>query len=252
MKNQPKLRTLNHQELKILMEIQENPFVTYEELAQKTKISKTVIFRIIKKLEDPSLKPSYFTIVAIPNLPALGLENLEVFIEAELPHELDSILTLCKEHPYIWYYARCYGKINGFIIQYRIPRGTVHQIQDLLDILKSKNLIRNYYILNFAGNVIYTHPQVKNWNLETLSWNFDWTDWFSKIGEEKEKIHENNKQGHTHIHPADFQKKDLIILRELLKNSRRKNIEMVESISKKGWNISQQTFSKKAPSIKEK
>ncbi len=238
---------MKHQELQVLMEIQENPFITFEELAQRTNISKTVVFRIIKKLEDPSIKPPYLKIVAIPNLRALNLESIDVFIEAELPHELKSIHNLCHEHPYIWYYARCYGKMNGYAIQYRTPKGTVPQILDLLDILKTKALIRNYYVLNFEGNAVYTHPQVKNWDLETLSWNFDWKDWFKK---KVEKITTPQQKFNDLQKSVNFQLKDLQVLRELLHNSRRKNIEMIGSMARKGWNISQQQFSKKANFLK--
>ncbi|WP_371805437.1 winged helix-turn-helix transcriptional regulator [Candidatus Lokiarchaeum ossiferum] len=245
----PKLRNLKQEELKILMEFQENPFITFEELAQKTKISKSVVFRTIKKFEDPSLKPAYLTIVAIPNLRALNFENFEVFVEAEQTHQIKSIITLCEEHPYIWYYARCYGKINGFSIQYRTPKGTRHQIQELLDILKTKNLIQNYYVLNFEENVIYTHPQVKNWDMETLSWNFDWNEWFLKKIE-KIPIQQQQKNREKRL-LTNLKQIDLLILKELLRNSRRKNIEMIQCMKTNGWEISQQQFSKKANYLKE-
>lgn len=243
----PPLRSLKQQEIKILMELQENPFITFEDLAQKTEISKTVVFRTLKKLEDPVLQPPYLKIVAIPNLPALNLENIDVFIEAERPDEIKTVLSLCQEHPYIWYYARCYGKINGFLIQYRIPLGTRPQIKELLDILKIKHLIRNFYTLDFAGNALHTHPQVKNWDFETLSWNFNWKDWFHKTKKKNQIPLKNNIEDQNTL---NLQKMDLMILRELLRNSRRKNIDIIQKLKTYNYEISPQQFSKKANRLK--
>lgn len=241
MANSANLRNLTQKEILILMKIQENPLATYEELAQTTDLPKTQVFRIVKKLEDPSLKPPYFRIVAVPDLNFLGLEHLEVLVEAETKTEIDKCAGLCEEHPYIWYYTKCFGKINGFFIQFQIPVGKIDLISSLFNIMKAKGWIRSFDIIHFNTDSILTKTLVKNWDLDTLSWNFKWDDWLKLdfLKNPNLKI----KKSQPNIEEKYFLQVDLAILSELMRNSRRKHKDIIEFLNSVGWKLTAQSFS---------
>ena len=243
------LRNLNQQELRILMEIQEHPLVTYEELAQISGFPKTQVYRIVKKLEDSSLKPPYFKIVTVPDLQNLGLIQLEVLVEAETIDELDKCKQLCEEHPYIWYYSKCFGKINGMFIQFRLPYGKNDKINDLFNLMKARGWIRNFEMIHFNTESIITKPEVKNWNFDTLSWNFNWKDWLKL--DIPQKINSKTIKKNSFEDIRDWlQKRDIAILAELLRNVRRKNNTMIQFLKDRGFDLTPQLFSRRIKNIR--
>ncbi|MHA1521051.1 MAG: winged helix-turn-helix transcriptional regulator [Promethearchaeota archaeon] len=245
----PDLESLTVEEIKVLIGIQEKPLATYEELAEMTKISKSVVFRIVKKLENPEIKPPFLKVIAVPNLSNMGLELLDVLVEAETPKEIEMTIKLCKSHPYIWYYARCYGKINGFYIQFRAPHQSIEHIKELFTILKSKNYIKSSQLFQFGNNSILTHPKLKTWNFDSLSWNFKWKEWFQK--DMSDESPPDRKENSFSSVKQWMKQRDITLLTELLANSRRKNSEMIESLKKIDVNLSPQTFSRDMKKIKE-
>ena len=242
------LRNLNQKELRILMEIQEHPLATYEELAQFSGFPKTQVYRIVKKLEDPSLKPPYFKIVTMPNLKNLGLDRLEVLVEAETMDELNKCKQLCEEHPYIWYYSKCFGKINGMLIQFRIPFGKIDKINDLFNLMKARGWIRNFEMIYFNTESIITKPEVKNWNFDTLSWNFNWEDWLAL--EIPKEINQEIKKSQFDEIKQWLQKRDIAILAEFLRNVRRKNNTMIDFLKERGFDLTPQVFSSRIKFIR--
>ncbi len=245
----PDLESLTAEEIKVLIGIQEKPLATYEELAELTKISKSVVYRIVKKLENPEIKPPFLRVNAIPNLENMGLELLDVIVEAETPKEIEMTIKLCKVHPYIWYYAKCFGKINGFYIQFRAPHQSIEYIKELFTILKSKNYIKDSLMFQFGNNSILTHPQLKSWNFDNLSWNFKWDTWFNNdISDKSPLIRSKNLFSSV---KQWMKQRDIILFTELLRNSRRKNSEMIEFLKDMDVNLSPQTFSRDMKKIKE-
>ncbi|MHA1612925.1 MAG: winged helix-turn-helix transcriptional regulator [Promethearchaeota archaeon] len=251
MAQKPNLESLNEEEIRVLIGIQEKPHATYEELADITGIPKTVVFRTIKKLEDPSFDPPLMKVIAVPNLSNFGLELLDVIVEAETPKELEMTYNLCQSHPYLWYYTKCYGKYNGYYIQFRAPPDSIQHIQDLFTILKAKNYIKNFLLFRFGDNSIITHPQLKTWNYKNLSWNFKLDNWFKHDISDLDPPPQKKKDFEL-VHKW-LKQRDIKLLNELLKNSRRKNSEIIEELKNKKTNkviISPQTFSRDIKKIK--
>ncbi|MFX0093871.1 MAG: winged helix-turn-helix domain-containing protein, partial [Candidatus Hodarchaeota archaeon] len=154
--------------MKVLIAIQENPLGTYDELAKRTGFAKSVVHDIIQKLLDLNTeitrRKPYFHIVANPDIQSLRLEKVDILIHADSEKKLHVIEKLCDEHPYTLYNARCYGDINGTLTQFRVPKGTSNQIQNLLQKVPDRGLIDNFSILPFIRcPSIYTTVNVDHW-----------------------------------------------------------------------------------------
>ncbi|MHA1718379.1 MAG: hypothetical protein ACTSWX_02765 [Promethearchaeota archaeon] len=251
-------RTFSLQELQVLISLQEKPNATLEEIANATHFSTSLVFKIIKRLTDTkNFKKPAFSITAHPNLFAMGLEIIDVIVSCKDLSQIKQLEKLSINHPYTVYRAKCFGYLNGIFFQFRIPIGTKSYIDDLFSQLKERNHIENYRLLEFGSkNVIYTSVKLESWNIENLSWNFDWKKWFEiplDIAiDSKNAITTNNQDKNTGYVKKWLKKRDVAILNELAVDARRKNKEIMEILQKKNnIHFSPQSFSRRFSKIKE-
>ena len=256
-------RTFSPQELQILIALQEKPNSTLEELAKATKFSTSLVYKIMKRLTDTVNydKPA-FSITAHPNLFSLGLEVIDVIVKCKNLSQIKLMHQLSKLHPYTIYRAKCFGNVNGIFFQFRIPIGTRYYIDELFLGLKERDYVESYQILEFgSNNVIYTTVKLESWNLEQLSWNFNWENWFHKQLEILQK--EKRTQIKSEINTQDsaikagyvkkwFKQRDAAILNEFVIDARRKNKEIMDILqTKNNITFSPQSFSRRFMKIKE-
>ncbi|QEE17392.1 hypothetical protein DSAG12_03226 [Promethearchaeum syntrophicum] len=256
-------RTFSPQEMNVLIALQEKPSATLEELARVTSFGTSLVYKILKRLTETKIheKPA-FSITAHPNQFALGLEVIDVIVKCKNLSQIQIMHQLSIIHPYTIYRAKCFGEVNGIFFQFRIPIGTKQFIEALFSRLKEKKYIESYQILEFgAKNVIYTTVKLESWNLEQLSWNFNWNNWFqteielSQKDKSIQKKSEKNLQN-TVRHPGYikkwFKKRDVAILNECVIDARRKNKEIMDVLETKNQiNFSPQSFSRRFMKIKE-
>lgn len=240
--------------MKVLIALQENPLGTYEHLSKRTGYAKSVVYEIVQNLSSGldrvnfTRKP-YFHVVADLNLWNLGLEIVDVLVSADSEKKTQFVEQLCYEHPYTSYRARCFGDTNGLLIQFRMPMGYSDQIESLFQIIQDKGLIDHFSVLPFIkSQSIYSNPNVDHWVPSTYSWAFNWAQWFSIEPEIPRPILPTNKSGNA---KKWLKKSDVAIIRELICNARRKNIDIMESLQKNDFKFTPQTFSRRLKRIKE-
>jgi len=171
---------LSEKDIKVLMALEEVPLATFDELAIITGFPKSSVFNIYDSLiQETEDQKSLFTVYALPNLRNLGMEIVDVLVEAPHYVQYKFLRELCLEHPYTAYEARTYGNINGMLIQFRIPIGTKNLIEDLFQRIVNQGHIQKFYIYSFSSIHIYTTTKVKYWDHSALHWDFSWKSWFS-------------------------------------------------------------------------
>ncbi|MFX0094432.1 MAG: hypothetical protein ACFFBD_22030, partial [Candidatus Hodarchaeota archaeon] len=138
---------------------------------------------------------------------------------------------------------------NGMLIQFRVPVGTSKLIQQLFQKIKDSNYIDDFFILPFLNMPpIYSTVSVDHWNPNDYSWIFDWENWFSAdILVNASKI----PPGKPGTAKKWLKRSDVAIISELSLNARQKNIEIMESLQKQGFELTPQTFSRRLNKIKE-
>ncbi|MEA2071831.1 MAG: hypothetical protein U9O98_11155 [Asgard group archaeon] len=189
-----------------------------------------------------------FNVVGTINLWNLGLEGIDVLVECDSEKKLQYIENLCYQHPYTSYRARCFGDINGLLVQFNMPIGHSNFISELFSHLKTNKQIDNFSLLPFQkSSPIFTTPNVDFWNPNTYQWTFDWEDWFTyNIKPQKRK----KSHGEPGTAKKWLTKSHLAIISELGVNARRKNIDIIKKLKKDGFDFTPQTFSRYLKKVK--
>ncbi|NWF96177.1 MAG: winged helix-turn-helix transcriptional regulator [Candidatus Thorarchaeota archaeon] len=241
--------TPNH--LRILVALQQCPLGTYEELSERVGLAKSVVHGYVQELACwPQTNVAYYSVVANPNLVNLGLELVDVLVEADSEAKLQGVEAVCQKHPYTVYRARCFGDINGVLVQFRAPMGTSIKISMLFERAAREGICNGHRVLPFnKASVCYTTMNLDNWNHETGSWEFDWAEWFSAKGTfrtEKEQPQPVAADKEWLMRP------DMLVIRELTRNARQKNKDIMDTLARAGFQTTSQAFSRRLERIKER
>ncbi|UYP46226.1 hypothetical protein NEF87_002511 [Candidatus Lokiarchaeum ossiferum] len=244
-----KRKNLTIKAIRVLLALEQKPLATYDELSIITGYAKSVVFGIMKQLSSSKDHPSYFYVVGHPNLHALGLEVVDVFVHANSIEQVTNLYKICQAHPYTIVFAPCYGATNGALVQFRIPLNSKSLINDLFSHFKENNVIQDFQILNFGTKSIYTSIDVKFWDFSSFCWNFNWEEWFSfEISESKSEPKTFGKVGTV---KSWLKKRDIAILAQLTDDARNKKIDMIKALKQQGYNFTPQTFSRRLKRVKD-
>ncbi len=240
---------LSADHLSILLAIQDRPLATVKEIAETTKIPRGRASKLLRWLlgESSDNKKKYFRVVPVLDETALGLETVDVFIEAPRLSQLKMVEQLCEKHPYTKYRARCYGKHVGLFTQFRIPLGTRHLLEECLD-KKAENIpgIAYEILPTTESQIVRSNATLENWDPESFTWEFDWHNWFkSKISKKKKRP----SMGSTKL---DYlTRRDIRILAQLSRGVMRKQAQIIRALQEEGVHISSQDFSRRLKMLQE-
>ena len=230
---------LTREYLSLLLAVQENPFGTIAELAKSTGTSKPTVAKRLKYLADRRL----FVVKPVLNNSCLGFDFVDVFLETKNLAGAKRLEEVSDKHPYTSYCGRCYGHVNGSLLQFRTPFGTRPLIHELVDKLKKEGtVLSSKFFPTYDGPSINTAMRINGWNSEAMTWEFNWDSWFKKKAKSKKKPNSTREPGSA---LRWFNKKDAYILYEVMRGARRKNLEILANIKTNGSTITPQTFSRR-------
>ncbi len=233
----------------MLIAIQENPFGTIEELAQRAGISNPTAAKRLRILQGAGGEKSYFKVSPILNYYNMGLEAVDVLLETQGIEEMKTVERVAYHHPYTAYRSRVYGAENGVFLQFRAPHKSSAKIRELIRIFKKENIVKKHTFLKTTDEpTIHTSLRIDGWDPKTLSWDFDWDKWF-KISVSPSMPEERTGARGSVL--AWLTRKDLSVIQELMKGARRKNINIIRSLAKSGVEFTPQTFSRRYRMIRE-
>ncbi len=230
--------------LSLLIAIQEDPFSTIDELARRTGTSKPTVAKRLRELQEKKL----FRVKPLLNYYNLGQEAVDILLETDSLDNIKRLEEIAAKHPYTTYRARCYGHVNGLLMQFRTPMGTRPYIEDLVRKLQDLGIVKSFEVLpSGSGFSERTSMRLNGWNADSMTWDFDWDEWFkivpSKIVPEKEAEDPGKSL-------KWLTQKDTHIIYELMDGSRRKNIDIVKAIRDEGMPMTPQTFSRRYQMIR--
>jgi DNA-binding Lrp family transcriptional regulator len=225
--------------LSLLIAIQEAPFSTIDELARKTGTSKPTVTKRLRELQEKKL----FRVKPLLHYYNLGQEAVDILLETDSLDNIKRLEEIATKHPYTTYRARCYGHLNGLLMQFRIPMGTRSHIEELVNRLKEEGIVKGYEILpSGSGFSERTSMKLAGWNPESMTWDFDWDEWFKITPSASTFEMEEGPPGKS---LSWLTQKDTHIIYELMDGSRRKNVDIVKAIQEEGVSLTPQTFSRR-------
>jgi hypothetical protein len=230
------------QDLMLLMAIQENPFET------------TTAAKKMRELQGNIVKPGvpqtkFFIVMPLLNYSNLGLEPVDVLLEAKNLKSVIQLEEIARKHPYTAYRGRCFGQINGILMQFRVPIGTQPLVKELVKQLLEQGTISSFKYLPIGNEPrIYTSMKLEGWNQKTFTWEFDWNGWFA----EKESMKPSAVGAETPSKALEWiTQRDIQMMEELMRGARRKNSEIMNALRVRGETFTAQTFSRRYQRIRD-
>ena len=179
-------------------------------IARKAKLPYTTVYNRVTKLESQGVLQTWIQ----PNCQKIGLSRAVVLAT---PHPGKEIFTReALKIPGFWLrVARCIGDCNGYYSLHGIPTANRQEFELYLEQLLERGLLKNYRIF-WIGDTKFPLTNFDYYKPKDRTWKFDWKGWLDAFATSRTKS-DASKQSSQ---PVSFDKKDLIILKELVKNAR--------------------------------
>ncbi len=220
---------MNRQKLALLFKLQEMPMAPDVKLAEAVGVSPPTAKVWLEGLKSEQV---YVGVQANLNARKLGLQVYDYLVETSSHDSLLAIERFCDLHPYTIYRARVYGGgTHGILVQFRQPPESHRFLQRAFGVFQDKNLIKSVRELptllpDYCS--IYTRPRLEAWEPETLTWKFDWEQWW--------KDNSSTTQSHVEVkrtEPVETFQLDALdakILEIITRDARQKNIQIIEKL----------------------
>jgi DNA-binding Lrp family transcriptional regulator len=181
------------------------------EIARKAKLPYTTVYNRVTKLESQGVLKTWI----YPNYSKIGLSRAVVVVT---PHPGKEVFAReALKVPGFWLkIARCLGDTNGYYSQHAVPTANRQDFELYLEQLRERGVIKKYRI-SWLGEAGFPLTNFDYYRPKDRSWKFDWREWLEKLTTSRTKA-ESSKQPTPQ--PDSFDKRDLVILKELTKDAR--------------------------------
>jgi DNA-binding Lrp family transcriptional regulator len=160
----------------------------------------------------------------------LGLKKAVVFAKAT-PGNEDLLFSCMKVNKFYIYLSRCYGKFEGALGVYVIPKDQCTKFEQFVQEIKKLGIAQDVDLS--WSTCFHTVNRTTNWFDSTSEkWAFPWDEWVEEVRTG------NDVLPYTLVDPEDFPMKadetDLFILKEMEKNA---TIDLVDIARKFGTSL---------------
>ena len=204
-------RKLDYTDLKILEGLGTYGPRNISHVARKLGLPIEMVRRRIKRMRSRNLLWLHTNIYHTN----LGLKKAVVIAEATPGYE--KLLSNCLKANDFWMYTtRCYGRFEGCLGIYTIPKNYCNDFEDFLAKLKELGVAQNTYI--FWSTCFQKVNPTTNWfNLRFQDWIFPWETWIKEIPTEGTKLPSTLQDPEDFPIEGDYV--DIFILKEMEKNA---------------------------------
>src|SRR2546426_3343431 len=180
-------------------------------ISDKTNIPRPTVHARVSRLEKEGLLRTWIH----PNYAKLGLVRAMVLLTTKPGREL--LAPEALRIPGYWLrLIRCMGECNGYYSTHAIPFGKRWDFEQYLEKIVASGIATKYRVL-WLGEAISPLPDFSHYDAMKKTWTFDWPRWLQELA--AKPLHTQRKE--TQL-SGGFDKKDLIILKELVKDGRTK------------------------------
>ncbi len=153
-------------------------------------------------------KPGIFGLSLYFRYSYLGLLRMMVLCEVSKPKV--ALLAKAAEVPGYWrYIARAHGKYEGLFIQYAFPYAQAGHVNEIFEILKERDVVREYSIIS-TGDSIPSVPDFSRFNFEKSTWSSPWENWDDELEQASSKLQE--EMGDPKEYGGEFDLTDLRLM----------------------------------------
>jgi DNA-binding Lrp family transcriptional regulator len=200
---------LDVENIKIITAMKKYGLRNLQLISNKTKIPRPTVHARVSKLEREGLLRTWIH----PNYSKLGLVRAMVLLETKPGREL--LVPEALRVPGYWLrLIRCIGEFNGYYSTHAIPFEKRWDFEQYLEKIIASGIASEYRLL-WLDEARSPLPDFSYYDPTKKSWTFDWPRWLEALT--TRPSHPLRKD----LTPTGgFDKKDLIILKELVKDGR--------------------------------
>ncbi len=179
-------------------------------LSKEAGLNYPTVYARVNKLEREGVLKTWIH----PNFSKIGLAKAMVLMTPQWGSEL--LMREALKIPGYWLrVTRCIGDCNGYYSLHAVPKSNKQDFEHFLDQVVARGLAANYKLF-WLGETYSPIPNFDYYNVKDKTWKFDWNGWLKPTTSTK-KPEANMPTGSV---DENFDKKDLVILKELEKNAR--------------------------------
>ncbi len=182
-------------------------------IARKTGIPSPTVYSRVSKLEAQKLLRTRIS----PNLSKIGLQRAMVLLAPTSGR--DPLAKEALKIPGYWLrVTRCMGECNGYFSLQAIPTANRQDFEQYLDQIVALGIASSYRLF-WLEEAYSPITNFEYYNAEEQTWKFDWPAWLKDLNSPS-----TPRFSETSSSPSSksFDKKDLLILKELMKDARTK------------------------------
>jgi DNA-binding Lrp family transcriptional regulator len=185
------------------------------EVSRRTGIPFTSVYHRVARLEAHSGRVAYL----IPNFSKLGMTRLVVLVTARSGYE-EGVRAVLKIPNWWRAIHRCEGAFTHLSVQI-VPVKFLDEFNEYLRRAVKLGLITRFEIIP-TGDQLPNFPNFKYYKPGANRWTIPWERWLNTL----RKIRPNRTMSDPESYPSLVDKKDLLIVKELEKNGRRRYADL--------------------------
>lgn len=225
-------KTFNDKNRELILILQKDPLANFVDIAKKLNSTPPTAKRRMEELMGIEGTERYILgVSAIPNVNRIGLEDHTYFVDIEPDSNNNSIKKLFEVadyHPYTSYQNRCFGSVTGSMLQFNIPHDTENYMDKLFKELKDHINIKKVHHYDHPDVKLNSYPEIKQWKSD--HWDFNFTNWFEEAQSDENTEKQSSEAPSSESLLQELEMTHVILLREQMINSRRKQVELMADI----------------------
>ncbi len=214
------MSVLDEENIKIISTMKKFGPRNLQQISRRSKVPYPTVYTRVNKLEDEEILRTF----AYPNYSKIGMARALVLLTPANGREL-----LAKEAlkiPGYWIrIIRCSGECNGYYSLHAIPVDNRQDFERYIEQLVTSGLASEYRIF-WLGEFTSNIPNFEYFDLKKKTWKFNWPSWLKMFVDQAP----TPKLDQSEAQKASFDKNDLLILKELNLDARKKLSEFAKLI----------------------
>jgi DNA-binding Lrp family transcriptional regulator len=208
---------LDSENIKILTAMRKYGSRNLQLIASKTNIPRPTVHARVSKLDKAGLLRTWIH----PNYAKLGLVRAMVLLETRPGKEL--LAPEALRVPGYWLrLIRCIGEFNGYYSTHAIPLAKRWDFEQFLEKIVASGIASRYRLL-WLEEAQSPLPDFSYYDTRKKAWTFDWQGWLSSFAAKPSEA-----QRKESFSSGSFDKRDLIILKELVRDGRVKLTQLAD------------------------
>ncbi len=215
------ISVLDDENIKIINTMKKHGPRNLQDVSRKSGVPYPTVYTRVNKLESQGLLRTW----VYPNFSRIGLSRAMVLLTTTPGRELLAHDAL-KVPGYWTRITRCTGDCNGYHSLHTVPSSNRQDFEQYIDQIVSSGLAsdsRVFWLDEYTSII----PNFEYFDLKKGTWKFNWASWLKALTPPQKP--KKKAPGNADAQ-ANYDKNDLLILNELMKDARKKLSEFAKLI----------------------